>query len=129
MPLLRSNLVSLEDRVAQLLKDYPMWIAAPDQLIEKLNVLRPRHSNARIDQWITWINQGNFEALVSDLLIHHYDPTYAHGAKRLNQWDRTGICWLNAGHASPTDQDQAVGLSRLPEQGLSVVQGSHVFNR
>ena len=83
--------VSLEDRVAQLLKDYPMWIAAPDQLIEKLNVLRPRHSNARIDQWITWIHQNNFEALVSDLLVHHYDPTYAHGAKRLNQSDRTEV--------------------------------------
>ncbi|MGD2006248.1 MAG: tRNA 2-selenouridine(34) synthase MnmH [Pseudomonadales bacterium] len=84
--------VSLADRVAQLLKDYPMWVDAPDQLIEKLNVLRPRHSNARIDQWITWIHQSNFEALVSDLLIHHYDPTYAHGAKRLNQSDRTEVC-------------------------------------
>ena len=68
-----------------------MWIAAPDKLIEKLNVLRPRHSNTRIDQWITWIHQNNFEALVTDLLIHHYDPTYAHGAKRLNQSDRIKV--------------------------------------
>mgnify|MGYP001027455431 CR=1 FL=1 len=78
---------TLEARVEFLLKDYPSWQAQPQQLIQQLNNLRSRHSNAVVDQWIDWIHAGQFAELVSDLLVRHYDPTYRHGMQRLNQTD------------------------------------------
>ena len=78
-------------RVAFLIQDYPHWQQAPEQLKAQLNRLRARHSNAVVEQWNLWVEDGNWPALVADLLTRHYDPTYAHGAQRLNQQDRVQI--------------------------------------
>lgn len=94
---------SVEQRVNFLLADYEYWQSHTQTLIEQLNRLRPLQSNARVDQWITWIEQGDFQPLVTDLLVHHYDPAYQHGMKRLNQ---EGVAHLDL---SP-DQD---GIDQL----------------
>lgn len=99
---------SISDRVAFLLQDYEHWQTHTQTLIEQLNRLRMRHSNARVDQWVAWIQDGQFAELVEDLLTQHYDPTYQHGMRRLNQ-DRVVHLDLSP---SQDGLDQLLALSK-----------------
>lgn len=90
---------SVEQRTQFLLQDYPHWIEKPQALIEQLERLRARHSNAVVDQWIQWIEAQAFTPLVHDLLERHYDPTYRHGMRRLNQ---TQVSYLAVDPTHPT---------------------------
>lgn len=81
----------IEARVEFLTQDYAHWLGKPDKLKAQLDHLRARQSNARVDQWHRWIDCEDWRALVSDLLIHHYDPAYAHAANRLNGTDKVVV--------------------------------------
>jgi tRNA 2-selenouridine synthase len=68
----------LAQRVQHLLQNYPHLIAHPQVGIEKLERLKPRYGSAKLAEWVHLIQTAQWEKLVEDLLLHHYDPTYRH---------------------------------------------------
>lgn len=65
-----------EGRLALLLEDYAHLIARPAVLVEKIDCLKDLHGAERIDQWKTYVREGDWKRLVADLLDNHYDPAY-----------------------------------------------------
>ena len=73
---------TLERRQQRVLDDYKAWFDFPEQLTERLQRLKARHSNAVIDDWVGQIDAAQWPNLVGSLLQHHYDPTYQHRGQR-----------------------------------------------
>lgn len=67
---------SSDTRVALLLEDYAHFVARPDALAAKLELLRDLHGAERIELWRTHLSGGQWQPLVRDLLESHYDPAY-----------------------------------------------------
>lgn len=65
-----------DTRVALLMEDYAHFVANPQALAEKLQLLRTLHGAERIDQWLEHLAAGRWHPLVADLLVNHYDPAY-----------------------------------------------------
>ncbi len=63
-------------RVALLLEDYAHFVDDPGALAAKLDCLRNLHGAERIAHWKEQLGRGDWNALVSDLLVNHYDPAY-----------------------------------------------------
>jgi tRNA 2-selenouridine synthase len=63
-------------RVELLLEDYAHFLANPDALIARLDLLRELHGAERIEQWKEHVAARRWNALVADLLANHYDPAY-----------------------------------------------------
>jgi tRNA 2-selenouridine synthase len=63
-------------RVALLLEDYAHFVGDPEALAGKLECLRNLHGAERIAHWKEQLRRGDWRALVSDLLVNHYDPAY-----------------------------------------------------
>jgi tRNA 2-selenouridine synthase len=63
-------------RAELLLDDYAHLVADPALLREKLACLAPLHGTERIAQWNALAESGAWDALVSELLVTHYDPAY-----------------------------------------------------
>ncbi len=64
------------ERVALLREDYAHFESRPGALAEKLDCLAPLHGHERIAQWKAFLEAGDWDALVRDLLENHYDPAY-----------------------------------------------------
>lgn len=71
-----------ELRVALLKEEYAHFLADPALLAERLVPLIPLHGHATIDRWNALARAGAFDALVAELLVVHYDPTYARAIER-----------------------------------------------
>lgn len=67
---------SAPTRVALLLEDYAHFLATPEALGERLDLLRDLHGAGRIEDWKAMMAAGRWDALVLDLLEGHYDPAY-----------------------------------------------------
>jgi tRNA 2-selenouridine synthase len=67
---------SLDERVAGLLEDYRHYLDNPTLLIAHLQVLYRFQGAKKLEQWIDLIQRGEHSALVKDLLVLHYDPSY-----------------------------------------------------
>ncbi|MGZ5652097.1 MAG: tRNA 2-selenouridine(34) synthase MnmH [Usitatibacter sp.] len=63
-------------RVALLLEDYAHFVASPEALAAKLELLRGLHGAERIELWRAHLAGGQWRPLVRDLLESHYDPAY-----------------------------------------------------
>jgi len=63
-------------RIALLLEDYAHFVGDPQALAGKLDCLKNLHGADRIAQWKQQLHRGEWQALVSDLLVNHYDPAY-----------------------------------------------------
>ena len=63
-------------RVELLLEDYSHFVARPETLAAKLECLAPLHGTQRIEAWKSRLENGEWTALVRDLLESHYDPAY-----------------------------------------------------
>lgn len=63
-------------RVALLQEDYRHLIEDGPLLAEKLDCLKSLHPTTRIAEWKALAARADWEALVGDLLAHHYDPAY-----------------------------------------------------
>lgn len=63
-------------RVQLLCEEYPHFIADPEQLAEKLRFLTARYGKVQIDTWKEMAEKGQWDQLVSELLLKHYDPSY-----------------------------------------------------
>lgn len=66
----------LAERVAFLKQDYDFYLAEPERLVTQLGFLRNVHSKAQLDAWFAMARRGEFDTLVSELLVEHYDPLY-----------------------------------------------------
>jgi len=69
-------------RVALLKEEYAHFLADTDALAAKLAHLVPLHGHAIVQQWIDAARAGDFDTMVDDLLVRHYDPTYSRSIER-----------------------------------------------
>ena len=67
---------SLPTRVSWLLHEYHHFLENTAQFKEKLGLLTTRYGKVQIAEWFNQINAGDFNPLVTDLLVKHYDPAY-----------------------------------------------------
>jgi tRNA 2-selenouridine synthase len=63
-------------RVSWLLRDYQHFLSNPESFKEKLSLLTSRYGKVQIEKWHESIDLRDFAALVEDLLVMHYDPSY-----------------------------------------------------
>lgn len=63
-------------RATLLREEYAHLIANQDELFFKLDCLKALHSNERIDEWKRLAREGAWDAFVTSMLEHHYDPAY-----------------------------------------------------
>ncbi|MFO1317883.1 MAG: tRNA 2-selenouridine(34) synthase MnmH [Burkholderiales bacterium] len=69
-------------RVALLESEYAHFLADPDALAAKLELLVPLHGRATVERWNALARAGDFDALVGELLVRHYDPMYTRSIER-----------------------------------------------
>lgn len=72
----------LATRVGGLLADYRHYVENPESLIAHLQSLHRFHGTQQLEHWSALIHQGDFEAMVAELLTLHYDPSYFRAAAR-----------------------------------------------
>ncbi len=70
------------ERVALLLEDYAFFVERPDFFIERLQALREVRGAEVVNGWVEQVRAGNTPAVVLDLLVRHYDPTYLASTQR-----------------------------------------------
>jgi tRNA 2-selenouridine synthase len=64
-------------RVQLLKEDYAHFLGDADALAQKLERLVTLHGHKVVERWNDAARRGDFDALIEDLLVRHYDPTYA----------------------------------------------------
>lgn len=69
-------------RVALLRDEYVHFIAEPASLADKLAPLAPLHGRKVIERWVSAATAGDFDTLIGELLIMHYDPVYGRSITR-----------------------------------------------
>ncbi len=74
--------VAFAERVRFLLDEYDFFVGDPARLMQQLDCLRPLYGNETIAKWTAQITQGEWQALVSELLTAHYDPLYRRSTQR-----------------------------------------------
>ena len=73
---------STATRVSWLLREYHHFLADTDNFKHKLSLLTSRYGKVQIEKWNEAIDAGNFDGLVEELLVLHYDPSYQSSIKR-----------------------------------------------
>ncbi len=63
-------------RVKFLMADYAHFLDNPNLLIERLSWLVETHGRGVTDSWCELARKGEWESLVGELLMQHYDPAY-----------------------------------------------------
>jgi tRNA 2-selenouridine synthase len=63
-------------RVQLLMEDYRHFLSDPALLARRLAPLHPLHGHEVLERWQALAQQGEWDALVEDLLTRHYDPAY-----------------------------------------------------
>jgi tRNA 2-selenouridine synthase len=79
-----------DTRVALLLEDYAHFVAEPQALAAKLELLRSLHGAERIAQWQDHLAHGRWQPLVRSRLESHYDPAYNRSLMRNYRDAQTG---------------------------------------
>lgn len=74
--------LSLPERVALLMEDYPFFVQDRDLFCHRLSALTAIRGKAVVSGWQQQVQAGLFEPVVQDLLQIHYDPTYAASLQR-----------------------------------------------
>ena len=69
-------------RVALLMDEYTHFLADADALSQRLDCLAGIQGRAQVEDWKAQAAAGNWDELVSDLLIRHYDPAYLRSIDR-----------------------------------------------
>lgn len=69
--------LSLEERVALLMEDYKFFVDDQDLFGRRLDALVAIRGKAVVEAWKEQIQSGHIDQVVRDLLVLHYDPTYA----------------------------------------------------
>ncbi len=74
--------LSASDRVKLLMQDYAHFVADPAGLNQQLDCLLSLHGREKISRWQMMALSQQTEALVEELLVHHYDPAYLRSIQR-----------------------------------------------
>lgn len=69
--------LSLDERVALLMEDYKFFVDDQDLFGHRLDALVAIRGKAVVEGWKEQIHAGHIDQVVRDLLVLHYDPTYA----------------------------------------------------
>lgn len=69
-------------RIALLKEEYAHFLADPDALAARLAHLVPLHGRKAVERWNAAARAGDFDTLIHELLVQHYDPTYARSIER-----------------------------------------------
>jgi tRNA 2-selenouridine synthase len=69
--------LSLDERVALLMEDYPFFVTDPALFCHRLDALVAIRGKSVVEAWKVQVATGHIENVVRDLLVLHYDPTYA----------------------------------------------------
>lgn len=93
----------VEARVEFLLRDYDYFLKAPESLTTQLEFLFSLHGRVVIDRWKDMALSGQWPALVTELLLSHYDPAYRKST---------------ASNLAGYNQAEVVELATLDEQSL-----------
>jgi tRNA 2-selenouridine synthase len=87
---------ALAQRVELLKHDYGHFVADATRFRERLAPLSPLHGKATLSRWEALASAGDWDALVTELLEQHYDPTYARSLGRYPAVDqpplRVDVC-------------------------------------
>lgn len=68
---------SLDARVEYIIQDYP-WFTQNQKLIRrKVSLLKNAHGSRQVKEWVSFIENNQWEELVKSLLSIHYDPSYS----------------------------------------------------
>jgi tRNA 2-selenouridine synthase len=95
-----------EERVRFLCEDYSHFINNPEILITNLSYLKDLHSKAKLDEWNILARNGQFNELVMQLLVEHYDPCYYKSLrKHYPQIDNEETLQLSVASLLPADLD------------------------
>lgn len=85
--------LSLDERVALLMEDYNFFVKDHDLFCRRLDALVAIRGKAVVDAWKEHIHTGHIENVVRELLVLHYDPTYASSMLRnFTQTSRATVC-------------------------------------
>ena len=69
--------LSLDERVALLMEDYNFFVDDQDLFCRRLDALVAIRGKSVVEAWKEQIHTGHIDQVVRDLLVLHYDPTYA----------------------------------------------------
>ncbi|MDD2948968.1 MAG: tRNA 2-selenouridine(34) synthase MnmH, partial [Rugosibacter sp.] len=114
--------VAFDARVDFLLSDYAHALQNVPWLLECLGRLKGLHSNDTLAYWKALVAQGEFRALVGDLLKRHYDPQYQRS--QLNHYIQHSEAELIslATLLSPSLDDEAANMLAKPDMAQSRVR-------
>jgi tRNA 2-selenouridine synthase len=97
--------LSLDERVALLMEDYSFFVEDKDLFCRRLDALVAIRGKAVVEAWKDCIHSGRIEDVVRDLLVIHYDPTYAASMVRnFTQSNRATACVAQNRHADSLRQ-------------------------
>ena len=91
--------LSLDERVALLMEDYRFFVDDHALFCHRLDALVAIRGKAVVEAWKEQVHNGQIEDVVRDLLVLHYDPTYASSMVRnFIQADRATACVADSRH-------------------------------
>jgi tRNA 2-selenouridine synthase len=97
--------LSLDERVALLMEDYNFFVDDHDLFCRRLDALVAIRGKAVVEGWKEHIHTGHIEDVVRELLVLHYDPTYASSMVRnFTQADKATACVAANRHAESLRQ-------------------------
>jgi tRNA 2-selenouridine synthase len=97
--------LSLDERVALLMEDYNFFVDDQDLFCHRLDALVAIRGKAVVDDWKAQVHTGHIESVVRDLLVLHYDPTYASSMVRnFTQNSQAKACVANNRHSESLRQ-------------------------
>ncbi len=74
--------LSDDERVALLLEDYAFFVDQPALFCERLQALVSLRGRDLVQSWQRRVQAGDFESVVRELLLTHYDPGYLQSMQR-----------------------------------------------
>jgi tRNA 2-selenouridine synthase len=85
--------LSLDERVALLMEDYPFFVNDPALFCHRLDALVSIRGKSVVETWKEQVHTGHIDQVVRELLTLHYDPTYASSMVRnFTQNDQATAC-------------------------------------
>jgi tRNA 2-selenouridine synthase len=85
--------LSLDERVALLMEDYKFFVDDQDLFSRRLDALVAIRGKAVVEAWKEQVRSGQIDQVVRELLVLHYDPTYASSMVRnFTQNDQATAC-------------------------------------
>lgn len=106
-------------RTRLLREEYAHFLDDPSLLAQRLSALVPLHGKARVGHWETLAHRGDWDELVGELLVAHYDPAYERSmARNFERLAEARVLELEARLASGADCDAAIARAADELAGL-----------